>query len=53
MTKSKMTKAYLLAGPIVYVMARRLPKGHVARMPLMLFGGSAAILAAFKTYCKD
>jgi hypothetical protein len=47
-----LARALLLGGPIVFVLAKRLPPGQGLRLPLLLLGGAGVALGAWNTY-KD
>jgi hypothetical protein len=50
---NKAKKALLVGGPIVFVLARRLPAGRGVRLPLLLLGGVGTLWAAWQTYAKE
>jgi hypothetical protein len=50
---AKTKKALLIGGPIVFVIAKRLPPGQALRLPLLLVGGAGALVGAWETYLKE
>jgi hypothetical protein len=49
----KLARALLVGGPVVFVLAKRLPPGQGLRLPLMFLGGVALAASAWKTYSSS
>jgi len=49
-SKTQATRALVFGGPVVFVLAKRLPKGQTWRLPLLLLGGAGLALGAWRTY---